>query len=116
MSDQNNVKSTQSSTGAPVVLTCAARGCHATVPANRRKYCDDHGQQASILWKRAFRIAERARYKIARGLDPATPATYLKGWSSREVYNARCKAGMRAVRARRKAARDAAVLGNEEAA
>lgn len=99
MSDQNNV-SPATSAQVSVVLKCAAPRCPEAVPATRRKYCDLHGSQASKLRKREVRLAESAAYKAARKLDPAAQSTYLKGWPSREAYNAHYREAMRRSRAR----------------
>lgn len=103
MSDQKNV-SPATSAQVSVVLTCAAPRCTYPVPATRRKYCDLHGPQASMLRKREVRRDERAAYKAAGALDPAARSTYLRGWPSREKYNERCRDAMRESRKRARGA------------
>lgn len=67
---------------------CVAPGCDTPVAANRRKYCDEHGQQASALRKREVRRARNRAWReaCARGENPQPP--YLEGWGSREAFNA----------------------------
>lgn len=78
---------------------CAA-DCTRPVPPHRRKYCDEHGLQASKLRKREVRRAQTRAYTASGGT--ATPP-YLIGWPSRDAYNARCREAMRRSRARRRA-------------
>ena len=98
MSDQNVSPATSAQVS--VVLTCAAPGCRERVPASRKKYCKSHGEQASKLRKREVRRAEDAAYRAARKLDIPVQSPYLKGWPSREAYNAHYREAMRRSRAR----------------
>lgn len=71
------------------------RYCHQNpIVGRRRKYCPDHARNASAIWKRDFRQAEKARGE----------KYWLSDWTSDEARRAYFRTYMRRWRRRHRQA------------